>query len=237
MRAIRSQASVAIVCGILGFMVATQFRAFMKQDKLINTNPKNDTDITVEIEQLKKEKAELQKKVNDQDSKLKSYEASAASKSDSTKTILKELEETRILTGSTDVQGPGVVVYITPNSNLFGTAGGDRISAQYLVFLVNELRFAGAEAISINDIRLTGRSGIRDAGNYILINDGERVSPLKRITIKAIGDKALLNGTLDFQETTANFKGIAEVKYEKQDSIRINKFSKAISSQYAKPVQ
>ncbi|MBA5850653.1 DUF881 domain-containing protein [Clostridium sp. cel8] len=242
MHKISAHISVFIVCLILGFMVAYQFKVLMKQDStlsLIGSN--NDTDITVEIQRYEKEKTELENKINDLQSKIKSYEDSAASKSVATKNLLNELEETRMLTGETDVEGPGIVINITPNNKTFGndltSNVSDTITDKHLVYLVNELRFAGAEAISINDIRIVGRTGIRTAGNYIFINDDEKISPTREIVIKAIGDENLLYSDMSFPEVFADFKNLADIKFEKQDDIYIKKYQKTYDFKYAEPVE
>jgi len=236
MRKVASQISVALVCCILGFMLTYQFRVLMKQDNTLNLNNQNSSDVTVEIEQYKKEKAALEAKVNDLQNKVKGYEDAAASKSDSTKNVLDELEKSRILIGEVDVEGQGIVIYLNPNSNLFGNSVNNHITDKDLVYLVNELRFAGAEAISINDIRVVSGTGIRTAGNYILIND-EKISPSKRIVIQAIGDKSLLYSAMSFPEVFSDLKTICDVKFEKSDSITIKKYNKAYKIEYAKPVK
>lgn len=236
MRKVSSQISIAVVCGILGFMLAYQFKALMKQDNAFNLSNKNSTDVTVEIEQYKKEKDELNSKINTLENQIKNYEEVAAGKSDATKNLLKEVEDSRILTGSTDVTGSGIVIYLTPNNALFGNDNlNDHITDKHLVYLVNELRFAGAEAISINDIRIVSRTGIRSAGNYILIND-EKISPSSKIVIQAIGDEKLLNSAMSFPEVFADFKGLCDVKFEKSDDITIKKCNKTYKFEYAKPV-
>ena len=204
MRRIRSQVGVAIVCAILGFMVAYQFKVLMKQDKTLNFSNKNSTDVTVEIEQYKKQKQELETKVDDLQNQVKNYEKAAAGKSDATKNLLKDLDDTRMITGITDVKGQGITIYLTPDTKLFGNHTDDHITDKHLVYLVNELRFAGAEAISINDIRVVSRTGIRNAGNYILIND-EKISPSSRIVIQAIGDKNLLYSAYEFSRSFFGF--------------------------------
>ncbi|OAA83259.1 DUF881 domain-containing protein [Clostridium ljungdahlii] len=236
MRKVASQISVALVCCILGFMLTYQFRVLMRQDNTLNLNNQNSSDVTVEIEQYKKEKAALETKVNDLQNKVKGYEDAAASKSDSTKNLLDELESSRILMGEVDVKGQGVVIYLNPNSNLFGNSVNNHITDKDLVYLVNELRFAGAEAISINDIRIVSRTGIRTAGNYILIND-EKISPSKRIVIQAIGDKSLLYSAMSFPEVFSDLKAICDVKFEKSDSITIKKYNKPYKFEYAEPVK
>ena len=238
MRKINSQISVGVVCIILGFMLTYQFKVLMKQEKTLNLRSANSTDITLEIEQYKKQKTDLEAKVEELQSKVKSYEEAAAGTSDASKALLKELADSRLLTGLTDVQGPGVIIYLTPDTNLFGNAAtGDHITDKHLVYLVNELRFAGAEAISINDIRIVDRTGIRGAGNYILINDDSKVSYAQRIVIKAIGDKSLLYGDLGFPEVFSEFKTICDVKYEKSDNIKIGKYTKTYKFDYAKTVK
>ncbi|NMM61417.1 DUF881 domain-containing protein [Clostridium sp. P21] len=233
---IKAQITVAVVLGILGFMLSYQFKMILKQDKTLNLSNKNGTDVTVEIEQYKKQKKELEGKVNDLQNQIKNYENAAAGKSDATKNLLKELEDTRIFTGSTDVKGPGITIYITPDAKIFGNNVEDHITDKHLVYLVNELKFAGAEAISINDTRILSRTGIRAAGNYILIND-EKISPSRRIVIQAIGDKNLLYGDMSFPEVFSDFKGLCDVKFEKSDNILIKKYNKTYKFEYAKPVQ
>lgn len=237
MRKLTSQISMALVCGILGFMLAYQFKVLMKQENIFNLSRENGTDITVEIEQYKKEKSALETKVSELQDKIKRYENDMASKSDSTKSLLKNLEDSRMLTGEVDVTGPGIIIYLTPDSKLFTNNNiGNHVTDKDLAYLVNELRFAGAEAISINDIRIVLRTGIRTAGNYILIND-EKISPSSRIVIKAIGDKKLLYSAMGFPEVFTDLKTICEVKFEKSDSINIEKYSGTYKFNYAKPVK
>ncbi|MCH3964187.1 MAG: DUF881 domain-containing protein [Clostridium sp.] len=242
MRKFASQISIFIVCGILGFMLAYQSKVLMNQDNTLNlAGNNNSTDITVEIERYKTQKQELEKKVDELQGKVKKYEDAAASTSASTKNLLDELEDTRILTGETDVKGPGIIIYITPSSSMFGNNlsenVSDKITDKHLAYLVNELRFAGAEAISINDIRIVSNTGIRTAGNYILINNDEKISPSSRIVIEAIGDQKLLYSDMSFPEVFADFKNLADIKFEKKDNISIKKYNKTYKLQYARPVK
>jgi uncharacterized protein YlxW (UPF0749 family) len=236
MKKYSSQIAVALVCCVLGFMLAYQFRVLNKQAKLSKTTGTT-TDITVEIEQYKKQKDEMQKNIDDLQAKLKVYEQSAANKSEETKGMLTELENIRLLIGTEDVQGPGVVLYLNPKSSILGAdIAVERITDKHLIYIVNELVSAGAEAVSINDIRITPRTGITTSGNYILVNE-ERVSPLERITIKAIGDKQLLYSTLSFPGVLTDFNSISKYDYKSEDNIVINKHNTSTTFKYAKPVK
>lgn len=233
---VRSQIAVALVCGILGFMLTYQFKMLNKKD-LGATSNKSTTDITVEIEQYKKQKEDLEKSINDLQAKIKKYEDSAASSSESTKNLLSELDKTRMLLGETDVKGEGVVIYVNPKLNLMGTNdSGATVTYKDIVYIINELNFAGAEAISVNDIRITPRTGIRNSGNFININE-ERISPSSRITIRAIGDKNLLMGILNFPDEFSDMKGYADITWDKSDKIEIPKSNKTYTVEFAKPVK
>lgn len=239
MKKLKSQIAVAVVCCILGFMLAYQFRLLNKQQQKINKGVPQTatTDITVEIEQYKKQKEELQKNVDELQGKLKEYEQAAASRDTDTKNIVDELQNLRLLIGAEAVQGPGIVLYLDPVTNLLGNdTGYFQVTDKHLIFIVNELISAGAEAIAINDIRLTPRTGITTSGAYILINN-DRVAPLERITIKAIGDKKLLEGAIKFPGVMSEFQNISNWTLELTDNIKINKYNSSTGFQYAKPVK
>lgn len=106
--------------------------------------------------------------------------------------MLAALDQTKIMDGTRAVQGPGIQMNID-----------DRKQANKIVFpittddltrIVNTLRFAGAEAISINGQRIVGNTAIVLSGNStILVNQ----VPINRATgipyeIDAIGNQDTL---------------------------------------------
>jgi len=237
MKKFRSQMSIGIICILLGFMITYQFKMISKQNLTADTN-KNSPEIITENEQLKKSTEEMQKKIDELDTKTKDYENAAKGRDDQSQLLYKELEETRILTGGTEVGGQGIIVYINPKSDVFGdNPQSQSIYDTDLLRIQNELNAAGAEAISINDIRLTSRSGIRNAGNAIIIND-VRVSYNKRITIKAIGKKDLLESALNFPGAIPQELNLAcDITMEPSDKIVIPKYNKTYKFEYARPIE
>lgn len=237
MKKFRSQISIGVICVLLGFMITYQFKMISKQNSAADPN-KNTPEIITENEELKKQKEELQKKINELDAKTKEYENAARGRDEQSELLYKELEETRILTGGTEVEGEGMIIYITPKSNIFGSNPEDQlINDTDLVHMVNELNAADAEAISINDIRLTSRSGIRNAGNAIIIN-GERISYNKRITIQAIGKKDILESAISFPGAIPqNLSQTCDISMEKSNKIKIPKYNKTYKFEFAKPIE
>ncbi|MET9386907.1 DUF881 domain-containing protein [Streptomyces sp. NPDC002928] len=100
-----------------------------------------------------------------------------------------------ILSGATEVHGPGVKLVV--NDAKEATTGGDgdpretsgfsdtgRVRDRDMQRVVNGLWESGAEAISINGQRLTALSAIRAAGDAILVDNKPLVPPY---TVLAVG--------------------------------------------------
>jgi uncharacterized protein YlxW (UPF0749 family) len=82
-------------------------------------------------------------------------------------------------TGAGAVRGPGMALLLDDATSDSGTDAGDprsqaeadgRVTDRDLQTLVNELWAAGAEAVAVNEQRLTARSAIRAAGDAILVD-------------------------------------------------------------------
>ena len=245
MKRVSSQIVVAIVCCILGFMLAYQFRMLTRYQKKPMDN-KSASDITVENEMYKKEKTEMQKKIDELQGQIKKYEESAGN-AENNQEIINELERTRMLIGSTDVEGPGIKIYIKPSTNaiLGNNVQRKKITDQDLVLLINELRFAGAEAIAIKDYRVTARTGIKISGgganSFIMLDEQRKISQDEQIVISAIGNKELLYGGLKFRDVLnfidAFYEGQCVIDIEKFDKITIPKSNMSTKFEYAKPVK
>ena len=213
MKKITSQILLAIVCAFLGFLLAHQFKVLNEKNK--SEISSQNLDILSEIEALKKEKEELTE-------------------------IKKQLDNARMNLGLVDVKGPGIIITITPKSNIFGSSSEvsrSVITEDEIVNIVNSLRYIKAEGISINDYRLTPQSGIKNSGNWIWIGTAAKLDPTEKIVIKAIGDKQALS-------VAANFQGVLDYgalqnyycEVKESDEIIINKTTQSLKNEYIKPV-
>ncbi|MEU0074357.1 DUF881 domain-containing protein [Streptomyces sp. NPDC006332] len=101
-----------------------------------------------------------------------------------------------LLSGATEVHGPGVKLVVDDAKE--ATTGGDgdprettrfsdtgRVRDRDMQRVVNGLWASGAEAVSINGQRLTALSAIRAAGDAILVDNKPLVPPY---TVLAVGD-------------------------------------------------
>ena len=104
------------------------------------------------------------------------------------------LTQQQIRAGITALEGPGIVVTLDDNNaGLLGAPGDDPnryvIHYENLLYIVNDLRAAGAEGISINGQRIIASTEIRCVGNVILVNTTRLAPPFE---ITAIGNPSSL---------------------------------------------
>jgi uncharacterized protein YlxW (UPF0749 family) len=166
--------------------------------------------------QLQKQKNDLQDKLKELEKENQTYEKVKAGDSEAAKQIQDNLEKARIFAGLTDVKGKGIIVTLENNGYLY-VEDGDILN------VINELRASGAQAISVNDERIVGMSEIREAGQYIMINGKQTVSPF---VIKAISDPDTLERSLRLIGGVLQSLEDAQLKVDvkQSDNITIQRF-------------
>lgn len=102
--------------------------------------------------------------------------------------ILESIRLDEAVNGTAPVAGPGLVVSLTDGGGgLEGDGQGEaRVRDTDLQAVVNALWAAGAEAVSVDDQRLTMTSAVRNAGDAVLVD----LVPLSGPTyvVRAVGD-------------------------------------------------
>jgi uncharacterized protein YlxW (UPF0749 family) len=107
-----------------------------------------------------------------------------------------QIDREQAAAGQVAVRGPGLEVVLKEppqptGSPSAGRGGSTPITATHILTdrdlrsVVNELWSDGAEAISVNDVRLTPTSAIRFAGDAVLVDFAPITSPY---TVRAIGN-------------------------------------------------
>lgn len=173
---------------MLGAVVAVQFRSTLYRNRQ-TTGAKYQYDqlnamLNEERETINKLKAAIAENEKVRQEHLKTAVNNAGS--DFLKWQLKYLDDLKLKAGFTDVKGPGLII------KLDDAPARKNFSAKFLIIhdsdikkIVNELKKAGAQAISINDERLLATSEQVCAGPTILINKNRYPVPY---VIKAIGN-------------------------------------------------
>jgi len=101
--------------------------------------------------------------------------------------LLEASQSLGMTTGATAVEGPGVVIEMRDAKPADGETltSADRVQDFDLQVVVNGLWAAGAEAIAINEHRITAMSAIRSAGDAVLVDFQPLQGPY---VVEAIGE-------------------------------------------------
>ena len=146
-----------------------------------------------------------------------------------------EIKENQKLLGLTNIISQGLIIRLDENRdvniNEVVNISGYLVHEEDLLYIVNELFNAGADAVSINDQRVVSTTSILCDGNIIRIN-GKMVGV--PIEIKAIGYPERLDYALTrpggYLDIMAN-DGVV-VSVEKSENINIPKFDGVYSYEY-----
>ena len=228
-----------IVCCILAMAISIQLKTIDDTNSTVSqTLTSNDL-----RDQVLKWKEKYDKAVIDLENSETNLENIRLQSTQNDETAISKEEQIKLnntLLGLTNVQGDGIVITLKDNNDVTKSSIGplDNIElylvhAGDLVTVVNDLKNAGAEAISINGQRIVNSTAIYCAGNVVKIN-GEKIS--SPIEIKAIGSPELLYGSMiipgGYIELLEETGVIVDVK--KTSNITINKYDGIIDSQYMK---
>lgn len=221
--------SIFIICIIF---IAVLFIQFKTVEKVNETDIENmrDVELREQVSEWKGKYEEISEKLEENNSKINEYNERLESNEEASELLDEELKKSQLMLGTTDVTGEGVVITLTDKP-------GNPIEAADLVELINELRFAGAEAISINEVRIINMTDLADIDSYIIVKPSQRlVSPY---IVKAIGNQTYLTSTLCLKNSgfvdRYNNSG-KSVRLEKQRNIKIPKYSENIEIKYMKEV-
>lgn len=216
--------TIGLMSLILACVMFMQFKVVNETD-IAEIESMREDELQEALSSWKEKYTEIDNKLEDTENKIKEYKEKSESSEETNKLVEKELEEANIILGKTDVTGNGIQIVLTDNDN-------QEYSALDSLNLINELRAAGAEAISINGERVINLTDIVDISNrYILVNSNKISSPY---TILAIGDENYLKSALSIKNGYVDIKQKEgyTISIESKNNLKINKYSKEINLKY-----
>ena len=182
---------MSITIGISAFvLVAIIFMQFkvVRQTDITSIETLTETELRSELIAWREKYEELQLKYEETVTKIQEYQEEYKSDEQTERLLEAELESLKMLLGETDVVGQGIIMTISEEN-----IKEDRIYYEDLLNIVNDLKAAGAEAISINGNRIMNRTDIVEVNGYIKVNSKNTIAPY---TIKAIGNQTYLESAL-----------------------------------------
>lgn len=189
-----------------------------------------ESELKTEITTLKTKYEEVIGKMKETNEKILEYEDAAMEGKEASALLQKERKETEDLLGKNSVTGEGIIIKMS-------NEGTSKIKAEDLLELVNTLKNAGAEAISINEQRIVYDSyivSLNETNNIITVKGTKIGAPF---TIKAIGNTTYLESAVAQKNYGFIDTQIAEgkkVTLERTENITIPVHNKSLEFEYVK---
>lgn len=175
-----AQIIILLISGmVLGALVITQAKYFTNYVESVGRDSSENVFRKIQI--LKTSNDELKDEIGTLDKQFEEISTQASALA----SINKEIEKNKLIAGETDAYGPGVKLEISND-----------IKGLWFTDIVNELFASGAEAVSVNNVRLTDSTiGFDTLPNgKIMLNGVILNSPY---TFSAIGDSNTLRSALE----------------------------------------
>jgi len=221
--------TMSIAAFIIAFSIVLQMKT-VKEYKKANVEDLREDEIKTQISTYQSKYEEAKAQLEENQNKIEEYKTTTDEKEKASSLLDNELNESKTLLGLTDVKGEGVIITLKDTDD-------NKFTSENLRYLVNELKYAGAEAISINGNRIVNLTDIATINdNFIIMNNGE-VRLNSPYEIKAIGDRKYLTSTLNMKNS--GFVDLMKsnnlnVEVKESDNITIGKYIGNIKSNYIK---
>lgn len=217
--------SIGLTAVIFAAVMFAQFKT-VEQTNITEIESMRESELRTELSSWKSKYDEINLKYEEISKKVEEYKQQMKDNADATALIKNDIAENEKYLGYSDVEGEGLVITLEDNSK-------KEITSDDLLNLVNQLKLAGAEAISINDERVVNTTDITIVNGAFVFVNGKRLS--SPYTVKVIGNQKYLDSAISIKygyidEITANGKTISYIPVK---SVKINKYKGDLSMKYA----
>ena len=178
------QIYLAITFILLGLLISTQIQTQNRLDSDLASQ--STSDLTIMIKNLTDRRLQLTEELTEAEFILEVYQEEYLDDSLLLSQLNSDIARLELINGTVPAKGPGITVAVSGN-----------LLASDLSVLVNEFWAAGAEAVAINDVRITPYSGFNYIGTstatYLTCGDEILAEP---IVLQAVGNGATLERSL-----------------------------------------
>ena len=178
------QIYLAITFILLGLLISTQIQTQNRLDSDLASQ--STSDLTIMIKNLTDRRLQLTEELTEAEFILEVYQEEYLDDSLLLSQLNSDIARLELINGTVPAKGSGITVAVSGN-----------LLASDLSVLVNEFWAAGAEAVAINDVRITPYSGFNYIGTstatYLTCGDEILAEP---IVLQAVGNGATLERSL-----------------------------------------
>lgn len=226
-----SQVSIAIVCVVLGMLLALQFRTHQRASA--DLSARRMEELAAALRSAERERDKLKEEV----ASLREGLAKAVAGQSALEEVRRELTRVRMAAGLIDVKGPGLEVILDDSKRVTKPSEDPNVFIIHdddILKVLNELFAAGAEAVAVNGQRVVATTEIRCAGPTISVNN-TRIAP--PIHVLAIGDPEVMEAALRMRGgvvESLTFWGI-EVRIKRYQEVVVPAYKGSLQFRYVQP--
>lgn len=188
---------------------------------------------------LRSDISDLQDKYDELSTKLQKYEYGGKNRTSIIQQVESDLNKNKMALGELDVEGQGIKITLNDadNDSFDDTSGSDVLDKivhnSDINYVINDLRSAGAEAISINGQRVIDRTEVICYGALLRVNGVSIGAPFY---INAIGNKAALNSFMLSDGSWLKYLMMRQIYVDVQemDNIKIQAYNNIITDDFTK---
>lgn len=230
MKAERWHLSITLVCLLFGTLFISNLKT---QWQAVNPMAARNKTLVNVIETQEQKNTELETEITKIRTQLEKYHSTNTGQP-GLEPVKNELDQLKLMAGQTAVKGPGIVITLDDQEKARTAKDPEFYMIHYssILYIVNDLRAASAEAISVNNERIVSTSDIRCAGSIILVNTSRLAPPYE---IRAIGNPNQLEAAVRSGEYGTLELGQFPVSLVRNDIITIPDYKGSYSFNYASP--
>lgn len=222
---------------LLGIFISTQVKS--KVDLYLPVTLQSLKDTKLQINRLNDEIDELNRISKEKEEELEMLDKISKGDDNIMDILALDLMDNRSKSGRSKLTGPGITIkmYDNQDSEIIGfDVNDDVIHDVDILNILNDLKIAGAEAISINDQRIVSTTAVKCLGPVVKINGRSVGNPFY---IHAIGDPKVLMASVNAPGTYGDtLRSVYKIGFEPkiEDKVIIPSYSGRFAFKYAKPI-
>lgn len=180
---LRAGALIGVLTALLGFAIAVQVRANSSSDSLAGLR---EDDLIGILDNQNARADRLRQQITELQRSLRQLQDSGDRSAAAREQAQQEADALGVLLGTLPATGPGVIVRISDPDH--------KLQAEDLLDVVEELRGAGAEAISFGPVRVSTDTAFTDDGESVAVDGTLLTAPYE---VLAIGEAKTLDTALN----------------------------------------
>ncbi len=225
---------LGFMCLLLTYGIAIQVKTTNSTGTITSTNAK-ENQLRDAVLKAKEKYDNLYNELEEAEDQLEAERANSTQNNSELTDLENSIKEGKKAAGLSEVTGAGLVITLDDNKKIsansyIGDPNDLLVHYNDVIRTVNELKNAGAQAISVNDQRIITTTAIDCDGTVIKVN-GEKIGT--PIVIKAIGMQERLINVDRQNGYVMILRGAGiEVDVKKDDNITIPKYTGVIKFNY-----